>query len=332
MSKADWQPEAGQLSLPKLENLSVAILYPGDRVDKMNIPLQASRMEVDVEPDDAFDRDIVICDNADRDLGKEVLRNRLTKSQLVYRMRGDVFYELDLWDMHPVKHWAATRIVLPNVDGVIAVSDRLAEKYQAKTGLNQVDSAGMSKNVSAWPTVTHSDSELRIVTLTNANYWEKVKPIVEWAKPVNNVLDETGGTWRVCGRGKHTAQLKDALEGYDHVEWAGYVDAYEELRTANLMLHPSYLDGQPNSVLEGMASNLPVITNDFAAFVRYEGPLTVVHSQTALHAKLMAYTDPEYRTEDGEANMHYVQEHHSAQAIAQDYERFCFNLIHNDAN
>lgn len=329
MSKTDFQPQAGQLSVPKLENLSVAILYPGDRVDKMNIPLQASRMEVDVEPADAFSRDIVICDNADRDLGKEVFRNRLTDAKLVYRMRGDVFHELNLWDMHPVKHWAATSVVLPNVDGVVAVSDRLATKFKDKTGLKAVGSAGMAKNVSAWPTREHESHTLQISTLTNANYWEKVRAIVTWAPAVEAVLDETGGTWSVCGAGDHTDRLHDALQEYDHVEWCGYVDAYEQLRTSNLMLHPSYLDGQPNSVLEGMASNLPVITTDFAAFEEFAGPIQTVPDTDSLQTLLYRLTDPEERQSWGRRAMSYVHENHSAEAIARDYERFCYNLIHD---
>lgn len=312
-------------------DISVAILYPGDRVDKMGVPLQRSRMDVAVEPDDAFDRDIVICDNADRDLGKEVFRNQITDAKLVYRMRGDVFHELTLWDMHPVKHWAATELVLPNVDGVVAVSERLAEKFRDQTGIDQVGSAGMAKNVSAWPTVSHRDEELRIVTLTNANYWQKVRAIVEWAKAVDQTLAEFGGRWHVCGAGDHADDVERALQHCDNVEWRGYVDAYEELRKSNLMLHPSYLDGQPNSVLEGMASQLPVITTDFAAFQRFDGPIRTVADRQSLRATLEEMVEPHRREALGKRAMTYVHDQHSPDAIAREYEAFCAELM-DDTN
>lgn len=306
-------------------DVSVAILYPGNRVGKMSKPLDASVMEVDIEPSDAYERDIVIADNADKDLGKEVLKKPLTDSKLVYRMRGDVFHELDLWDMHPAKEWVARKIVLQNVDATIAVTDRLAEKFTETTG-TQSGSAGIWKKADNWPNVSHTESYIKAITLTNANYWQKVKPITHYAPVINQVLEEVGGFWHICGDGEHTDRLESELEQYDNVHWMGYVGAKSYIKDCNLLIHVSELDGQPNSVLEGMASNLPVITNDFVEFRRYDGPIDVFSTAMELRELLQSYTDPGKRQTAGRANREHIEDQHSPEAIARDYEQFCASL------
>jgi len=311
---------------PAPADISIGIRYPGNRADRLTVPLSESEMDVAVEPDDAYERDIVICDNADRSLGREVIRNRFTDSTLVYRLRGDVFHELDLWDMHPIKHKIATRGVLPNVDGVIAVSDRLAEKYNRKTGVPSFG-AGLAKDPDNWPDVSHDDQEIRAVTLTNMNYWKKVSPLVEWAEIIETVLSDIGGIWRICGDGDHADRIAQAMSGYSHVEYAGLVDPHETLADSNVMLHPSLLDGQPNSVLEGMASGLPVATNDFAAFTEFGGPINVVHTKTELVNELHALANPSVRAVDGDLNERYIRHQHNKRAIARQYERACQHLL-----
>lgn len=311
---------------PDPQDISIGILYPGNRVDKMTWPLDHSQMEVDIEPDDAYERDIVICDNADRNLGREVLKNRFTNAELVYRLRGDVFHELDLWGMHPVKHKLATKAVLPNIDGVIGVSERLATKFNRKTNVPSF-AAGLAKDPENWPDVSHDSVGIQAVTLTNMNYWKKISPIVEWAGIVETVLQDIGGTWTVCGDGDHADRIQQALAGYSHVEYAGYVDAKDQLSESNLMLHPSLLDGQPNSVLEGMASNLPVVTNDFSAFTDFDGPINIVRTKTELVDELHALVNPSVRAVDGELNQDYIAHAHSPEAIARQYERACQHLL-----
>jgi hypothetical protein len=308
------------------EEISINILYPGDRVKKMSVPLQASRLDVSVDPPNPYDADVVLCDNADKMLGYEVVKKHLHSAQIIYRMRGDVYHELDLWDMHPLKQFVAERVVLPNVDGCIAVSQRLAKSFGQTTGIPS-GAAGLWKRPGDWPTQEHTDSELRIITLTNCNYYQKIKPIMELAPIVNDCLRKTGGRWHVCGDGEHDEWLAEALAGYSNVHFRGYVDATEELQHSNLMLHPSYLDGQPNSILEGLASGLPVITNDFEAFTRFNGPIEVAKSQSKLHSLLRQYSDPQRRADKGDESIRYMEENHTPEAIARQYEHYLTQFL-----
>jgi len=322
---SDWQPNPGVRD----SRLSVAVLYPGNRVEKMLRPLETTRMDVAVEPDDAFERDVVIADNADRALGKEVVRNLWTDSQLIYRLRGDLWRELELWDMHPVKTWAAKQVP-KHADGVLSVTQFLADKTERLAAV-PAGQAGMWIKPEKYPDTEHTDTQLRAVTLTNANYRRKVWPILEWAPIVNEVLSDVGGEWRVFGDGDESMALREGLHAYDHVHYGGYTDAPKDrLEWANLMLHPSDLDGQPNAVLEGFASQLPVLTTDFIAFeelLQNGAPVFPIGEYSMLRKALELYADPATRTRTGTRGVTYCEEKHTPEHIGRQYERFLTQVV-----
>ncbi|WP_200531943.1 glycosyltransferase [Halorubrum sp. LN27] len=309
-------------------DVSVAVVYPGNRVEKVAVPLQASRMDVAIDPPNPSDYDILLVDNADRDLGVEVLKKPFHDATLVYRMRGDVFRELDLWDMHPLKKWAAKRVVLQHVDATLAVSPGCATQFAARTGV-PTGVAGLVKDPTEWPTTVHADNELRIATLTNFDYQLKIAPILEWAPVVEEVLSESGGYWRVCGDGEYSDIAEEALAEYDHVEFAGYVDPNAELNDSNCMIHASRLDALPNAMLEGLASELPVITTDFHEFLAYGEPLVCVDSETRLRDTLHEFRDPKTRAERGRAGLERIRRDHTAMAVARQYEAFFTEVLAN---
>lgn len=314
--------EANTQQVPEL---SIGILYPGNRVDKMAQPLRETRFDVAIDPSDAYSRDVVILDNADRDLAKEVLKQPFHDATVLYRMRGDLFHELELWEMHPIKNYAAHKVV-EFVDGCLAVTERLADKFTAKTGV-QSTYAGLAKDVEQWPETTHSSTELRLTTLTNAGYQKKVQALVDYAPYVNNVLSEHGGTWHLCGDGRHSDWVAEQVGQYDHIEWCGYVDAREELQWANGMLHLSYLDGQPNSILEGMAAELPVVCNEFTAFTEFDGPIQIVGGPREMEQTLQRLRSPQTRAYQGRTNRQYIDTEHSFDAIARRYEQAITDLV-----
>jgi len=303
-------------------DISVAVIYPGERVEKMLRPLKASRLTVALDPPDPYEYDFVVADNADTDLGKEVLKKPFHDAHLIYRMRGDLWRELELWDM-PWHRKRAAEWVASHVDGVLAVTRRLASKHAEKSGLAdwRRGAAGMWIEPENWPTVAHTDGELRAVTLTNMNYERKIEPIIEWAPIVERVLSDVGGRWRIAGRGEHVARLQRGISDLQHVRYAGYVDSENELGCANLMLHPSNLDGEPNAILEGMASGLPVVTNHFEEFLRHDGPL-IRTQHSGLEGRLQALADPDRRADWGEEGVAFVDAHKRPEQVAREYERY----------
>jgi glycosyltransferase involved in cell wall biosynthesis len=172
---------------------------------------------------------------------------------------------------------------------------------------------------------------LDIITLTNANYWRKVRPIIGYAPIVDEWLDRNGGHWHVCGKGEHADRISYALEDLQHVTYEGHVDAKEWIADMDIMFHPSNLDGQPNSILEGMASRLPVITNDFEEFTRFNGPLYVVDGAIELKEALEKFKRFEARENWGQKGIDYVREYHSPEAIGEQYVNYFRRLLNANA-
>lgn len=301
-------------------DISVAILYPGNRVDKMQVPLEATEMTVETNPSDAYEFDIALIDNADRDLIWPVLRSPISHAKVIYRMRGDLYRELELWDMPRWKKWIATRVVVANVDGAICANSILAEKVQRVSGVSSAGVAGLAKRVDDYPRVQHRETSLRIITLTNANYRRKIQPLIDYAPVVNDVLSAIGGRWHIYGQGEHADRLNHALRDFDHVEFLGYTDQPKAaLADSNLMLHLSNLDAMPNAMLEGMASNLPVITNDFEAFEAYNGPIHRIGSEKQLLGALRKAQAPPWREHHGQRGRQFVAQYHTPEAVGQQY-------------
>ncbi len=315
--------------VPFESEISVAIAYPGNRVKKVAIPLMATDMDVTVKPRNPYKRDIVLLDNADKHMIKPVMlrKLRLTSSQVVYRMRGDVYRELETWNMPGWKKKIALDYVLPGVDGAISVNRILADKLRENAGIRPSGVAGLAINESKFPNTFHTKQEINAITLTNADYERKIKPIIDWSPVVNDFLEENGGEWIVGGEGTFDFMLQTTLKDFENVHYGGYLNKHEVLEQANVMLHPSNLDGLPNSILEGMASNLPVITNDFEAFMEFDGPLMVVDSDDDLLHHLELLTDPEFREKTGNQGNRYVQHHHTGREIGKQYVRYFQRLL-----
>jgi hypothetical protein len=327
---SDGNPTPGvNPSAPSESEISVAVMYTGGRADKMLVPLRATDMHVAVEPEDPWTYDVMLLDNADRYMVWPVIRKHwpTTDTKVVYRMRGNVYEELDRWDMNPLKEHLAKR-VLANADGFLAVNGGMATIARRRARVEPVGVAGLAKRTSEWPAVEHTEGEVRAITLTNADYFEKVEPAVRWADVFERFASQHGGVWHIYGNGLHTEWLGDALEKYDHVAFEGYTETpTDTIAHYNAMIHLSELDALPNSVLEGMASQLPVVTNDFYAFTETRAPHTVVHDAQDFRAVLGTLQNPQTRQQAGEENREYVRQHHTPERVGQQYVRYCQRLL-----
>jgi len=310
-------------------NISVAVLHPSERGENLINPLKATDMAVAVDPEKPYQRDIVVVDTPDRGMAKEVLKKPFHGSKVVFRMRGDPFFGLHEWIDNPLKRWFAKNIVIKQVDGCITITPHHAHLFEQKTGIRS-GVGELPAYPDHWPDTNHTDSELRILTLTNPVYLPKIQPLIEAAPVVNEVLADVGDHWRIGGRGNHADYLADSLAGFEHVSFGGYLDAEEALDWANCMVHLSNLDGWPNAIMEGMCSQLPVLTNDHYAFTDKDRPNTVCPSRTVLRNELRRYTHPERRQSHGYIGEDYVTHHHNDETVGQDYVSYFKAVLTGD--
>jgi len=307
-------------------DISVAVIEQSGRSDNLIHPLKATDMEITVDPDDPYSRDIVILDTPDREMAYEVLKKPLHDAKVVFRMRGDPYFGIDEWIDSKLKEWLAKNVVMPGVDGCITITPYHAELFEGKTGVTSAV-AQLPIDPSKWPETTHTDTELRIVSLTNCMYWPKIRPLIRAAPVVNAALDDIGGHWRIGGDGNYENELREMVAKYEHITYDGYLDANEELQWANCMIHLSNLDGWPNAILEGMSSHLPVVTNDHHAFTDKDRPNIVTQSDDTLRVALQNLSDPDYRQEIGNTGEHYVKQQHNPELLGQDYVEYFRRLL-----
>jgi glycosyltransferase involved in cell wall biosynthesis len=166
-----------------------------------------------------------------------------------------------------------------------------------------------------WPTHYHIGDKLRMVSLTNADYMAKVVPIVDQINTVNEWCDRNNGHWYICGDGEHADLIERATDGREHVFYTGYVDAQDWLNRADVMLHFSTMDIQaPNAVLEGMASQIPVVTSENNIFQNLPSPAVTGRD---IASELDRLQDPMHRKAIVDQQQSYLQANHTPAVVGK---------------
>jgi len=303
--------DTGAKSLP----VDVGVLTGGDRTDKLTGPLATTAATTVVDPDSLAHQDVIICDSPDRQMFRAVATRRLHGTPVLFRMRGDPFWGIDEWIDNRAKRWLSLKM-LEWVDGCLAMAPHQARKYERETGISPAV-VGLPKQVDEWPDPDHTDEELRLVSLTNATYAEKVDPLVDAMPVVQRVLEDLGGEWRIGSwrTDGYADRLRSAATEYGRIEFCGRLDAHDALERANVLLHLSELDVLPNAILEGLASGLPVVTNDHVAFRESPAPLAIAATDHQLATRLSRLAAPDVRRELGARGPPHIREHHDPERI-----------------
>lgn len=306
---------------------SIAILSPGKRSDRLTIPLDAIDATYTVNPPTPTSHDVILCDTPDRTMFKATIKARLTDTPILFRQRGDPFWGIDEWVDSRIKQRLLYRM-LKGVDGCIAMAPHQAVKYARKTQV-PTDIVTLSKRTSEWPDTTHTDRELRAITLTNAVYRDKIQPLIDIAPTVNKMLDT--GTWRIGSWSDgYSDYIRDELTPYENITYGLELDAHAELERANIMLHHSNLDVVPNAVLEGLSARLPVLTNPHIAFRQSPAPLIITSTSQELRRTLGRLRDPNRRQTLGDRGHQHVDTMHDPAKIGRDIITAINQLVNYD--
>lgn len=300
-----------------------AVLSQSNRTWQIEAALAQTPIEYEIDPDDPWEFDVLVIETPDRDMLQHVTTGKFKDTTTVFRMRGDPYWGIHHWHDHPFPpvRKAKTYLALKQlewVDCCFPIAKHQAETYRTKTG-NPTRIVQLSREVDNWPTITHTDHELRILSLTNCDYPTKIKPLIEYAPAINTVLGDIGGQMVIGGDGRYADRLQNAVEGLEHVSYPGYVDARARLKSANLMLHLSEFDAFAGAILEGFASHIPVVTTDHPAFTNPEYPTDTIDSETELRQTLRAYATPEKRTASADAGMQCVKTRYSHDQLGKDW-------------
>jgi len=254
---------------------------------------------------DLSESDIIIC-------GRRKAKLLKHRKPLYYRLRGNLWRDREPSLLKKVIDPVSWRAF----ENVLCPDYRLRNWVAQKTPFDEAPVVPLSIQPDEWPAHEHTDTELRMLSLTNANYEGKVTPIVERIKLVNEWCDRNSGEWWICGKGEYADRIKRATAGREYVSYCGYVNAREYLKGANALLHFSTMDIQaPNAVLEGMASEIPVVTSENNIFQELPSPM--VNGQDSLIAELDRLKMPEIRSLVVQGQQSYLQKHSPEQVGKQ---------------
>lgn len=176
------------------------------------------------------------------------------------------------------------------------------------------------------PKGSHSESEKVTVgtlgTLTKQKNHEVVLEIAE-------IFESSGVEFVVAGDGPRREELELTVSkrNIDNIRFEGYVqEPWRFLQSLDVYFQPSLYEGLCITVIEAMACGLPVVGSDVGGISQ-----TVEHGRTGFIANpedIDSFTDylrklisdPELRTEMGEASRDRVEERYSANSLVK---KFC---------
>jgi len=236
------------------------------------------------------------------------------RKPLWYRLRGNLWRDREntLWkQLIDTVSWRAFR-------GVIAPGPRLQRLVKQHTRFETVPIIPVPVNPTAWPQTQHTDESLRMLSLTNADYVEKVIPIVDRVEAINEWCELNDSVWWIAGDGTYSDALRASTAETSHVHYLGYVNPRRWLQHANVLLHFSTMDVQtPNAILEGMASELPVLTTEFFQ----APPVDTVSRVSDLWDTLGKLQQPSYRRQRVCVQTDYLQANHTPRVVGQQYKQ-----------
>jgi glycosyltransferase involved in cell wall biosynthesis len=129
----------------------------------------------------------------------------------------------------------------------------------------------------------------------------------------------------IAGEGSALAEARRKVEDLrlaSVVQLLGWIDseaAEERLRTAHLLVLPSYMEGMPNAVIEAMAAGLPVVATDVGAVVDVvsDGVSGFVipprNTDRLVEAVRELFVDARLRERMGRAGWHIAKDRFSAE-------------------
>lgn len=304
----------------------------GNRLNEIREPLESVGIEC-IAVGNLFRKinpsvDVIITDTPGVGILKGWIAKKINSVPLIYRMRGNYWQEVESeGKLSKLREFIASKFIFKLCDGVIPLSYYLKKEFQRRVDFENVAVVRLAKDVGLFKLKRDKES-FNIVTLTNFNYFEKIKPIFDYLSIVNEILENFNGKWYVGGKGKYVKIFQETVEKYENVEYCGYVSPPEFLKRGSIMLYFSEFEGGvPNAVLEGMAAALPVIVNDFEPLKEIENVIVIKSKEELVKWLCVLYENPAMRKKFGLKGRMAVEKRYNMKKIGKRYLTVIENLI-----
>jgi glycosyltransferase involved in cell wall biosynthesis len=184
---------------------------------------------------------------------------RLWNKPVIFTVHGEYRIEQNLWrGFFPLAMKMADVITVPSAYLMDALDIKNARIIPNAIYIEKYGKA------------IHSEKkDINVVTMTNFAFMDKSYGIIELLKILSRAAKNTPMkiNYTVVGGGEHLEKIKKISREYDvNVKFTGQVSDPEKILEMNdIFIYYSKHDNQPISILEAMATCLPVITNDVGA-------------------------------------------------------------------
>lgn len=288
------------------------------------------------------DRELVIADTFGRFGVLAFVLSARWRLPLVVRMRGDLLREtadvLSSGDRKDLGYQLRRQIgdraalaVLRRSRLVIVNSDYMRRRMESAYGISRT--AVVHNPFTLFP---EADSQrvvdslpagrLQLLTLTHFRYTAKVEPLIEAVRGwlPRDAFERLDIQWLICGEGPHRSALQKAVLAHglsDRVHVLGNRrDVPRLLNWSHIVVHLTRLDTFPNSLLEAMAFERPIITNRESCGSReqvlHDQNGYVVGSSGEFLTALERYgADPALRKRHGSAGHGLLEERFTVDAV-----------------
>lgn len=218
--------------------------------------------------------DVILTDSSGYNALVLAVIKRLRKFRMITRLRGDPMsaaIQLAGWKAH-IQKWFLMYL-LKTSDLVLFNSHHVREqsKYkflidQSAVVYNPLMMDYESIDLEALEQLRSASTRLKILSVTNFDYPEKIRPLAE---AVNNWVDQAffrtnDIEWSIVGDGTLFEEFKKNLNtdiAVDRLTFYGFRDDVAQFyRSHHIFAHMSGFDSLPNVILEAGIHGLPIIT------------------------------------------------------------------------
>jgi len=284
----------------------------------------------------AYPDAVVFTDMSSVFLGLILLVANLHGARVFLRLRGDPFaetrdqlrfhWEQREWPqfLRSVVSWLLDRPLFAAVDHFVPVSDWIVRRLQIRDRASIVRIPVAIEHFP--PRAHHQTSPLRLLSVTNFNYPQKVAALGRFLDRYGDFLVANGMTITIAGAGIAWETFRARHAG--HAQFPGFVrDVAGLYAEHDVFVHFSDLDAFPYVVLEAQAAGLPVIVNPACGMLEQveenrNGFLLELEDRPAVESLLLRLRDSvDLRAQLGAQARQTVRERYALTAIGEQLRR-----------
>jgi glycosyltransferase involved in cell wall biosynthesis len=285
---------------------------------------------------------VVFTDMSSVFLALILMAAKLHGARVFLRLRGDPFAETrDQLRFHwqqrewpqllrAVVSWLLDRPLFTFVDRFVPVSQWIVQRLGIE---NRASIVRIPVPIENFPPRQHRESSpLRVVSVTNFNYPQKVAALGRFLESYGDFLAANDITVNVAGKGIAWESFR--TQHATRAQFSGFVRDVANLYSEHdVFVHFSDLDAFPYVVLEAQAAGLPVIVNPACGMLEQvdeneTGFFANLEDREATQSLLLRLRDSvAFRAKIGEQARQSVQQRYSLSTIGENLRRLLPNAL-----